>query len=81
MNNSLAFPGIFRGVLDIRAEKITDEMKISAAHAIANLIQEHELNPEYIIPHALDLKVPPAVAKAVAETAIKANIAGIKINN
>ena len=81
VNNSLAFPGIFRGVLDIRAEKITDEMKISAAHAIANLIQEHELNPEYIIPHALDLKVPPAVAKAVAETAIKANIAGIKINN
>ncbi len=79
VNNSLAFPGIFRGVLDVRAEKITDEMKISAAHAIANLIQEHELNSEYIIPHALDLKVPPAVAKAVAETAIKANIAGIKI--
>ena len=81
VNNSLAFPGIFRGVLDVRAEKITDEMKISAAYAIANLIQEHELNPEYIIPHALDLKVPPAVAKAVAETAIKANIARIKTNN
>ena len=79
VNNSLAFPGIFRGTLDVRAEKITDEMKISAAHAIANLIEEHELNPEYIIPHALDLRVPPAVAKAVAETALKTGMARIKI--
>ena len=79
VNNSLAFPGIFRGTLDVRAEKIIDEMKISAAHAIANLIEEHELNPEYIIPHALDLRVPPTVAKAVAETAIKTGMARIKI--
>jgi len=69
VNNSLAFPGIFRGVLDSGAEKITDEMKISAAFAIANLIQEQELNPEYIIPHALDLRVAPVVAKAVSEAA------------
>jgi len=75
VNNSLAFPGIFRGAMDVRAEKITDEMKISAAHAIANLIEEHELNPEYIIPHALDSRVPPAVAKAVSETAIKTGMA------
>lgn len=80
VNNSLAFPGIFRGALDVRAQKITDEMKISAAWAIANLIQENELNPEYIIPHALDLRVPPAVAKAVAETAIKTKIARINVN-
>lgn len=78
VNNSLAFPGIFRGTLDVRAGRITDEMKISAAWAIANLIQESELNPEYIIPHALDLRVPPAVAKAVAQTAVKTKIAGTK---
>ena len=79
VNNSLAFPGIFRGALDVRAQRITDEMKISAAHAISNLITENELNPEYIIPHALDLRVPPSVAKAVAETALKTGIARIKI--
>jgi len=77
VNNSLAFPGIFRGTLDTRAGKITDEMKISAAHAISNLIEEHELNPEYIIPHALDLRVPPAVAKAVAETALNTGMARV----
>lgn len=78
VNNSLAFPGIFRGVLDVRAEKITDEMKISAAYSIASLITENELNSEYIIPHALDLRVPPAVAKAVAQTAINTNMARVK---
>lgn len=80
VNNSLAFPGIFRGALDVRAEKITDEMKISAAYAIADLIEEQELSPEYIIPNALDLRVPPAVAKAVAETTIKTGMACIHMN-
>jgi len=67
VNNSLAFPGIFRGVLDSGAKKITEEMKISASCAIANLVGVDDLNPEYIIPHALDLRVAPAVAKAVKE--------------
>jgi len=67
VNNSLAFPGIFRGVLNSRAKKITEEMKIAAALAIANLISEEELNTEYIIPHALDSKVAAAVARAVTE--------------
>jgi malate dehydrogenase (oxaloacetate-decarboxylating) len=70
INNSLAFPGIFRGVLDTRAKAINDKMKIAAAKAIAELINDDELNSDYIIPHALDLRVPPAVAKAVAQKAI-----------
>ncbi len=80
MNNSLAFPGNFQRSSGCQGGKITDEMKISAAWAIANLIQENELNPEYIIPHALDIRVPPIVAKAVAETAIKTKIARINVN-
>lgn len=71
VNNSLAFPGIFRGTLDAGARKITDDMKIAAAWAIANLITKEELSPNYIIPHALDPRVPPAVAKAVAEAAVE----------
>jgi malate dehydrogenase (oxaloacetate-decarboxylating) len=71
VNNSLAFPGIFRGALDVRARNINDEMKIAAAHAISNLISEQELAQSKIIPGALDYRVPPAVAGAVAEAAIK----------
>ncbi len=78
INNSLAFPGIFRGTLDVRARKIDNAMKTSAAFAIANLITENELNPDYIIPHALDLRVPPSVAKAVAKSAIKSGFAQIE---
>ncbi len=65
INNVLAFPGIFRGALDARAKKITEEMKIAAAYAIANLINEDELNEEYIIPNPFDKRVATAVAKAV----------------
>lgn len=75
VNNCLAFPGIFRGVLDIRASRITNEMKINAANAIADLIDDSELNPDYIIPHALDLRVSPEVAYAVAKTARDTGIA------
>ncbi len=78
INNSLAFPGIFRGVLDVRAKAITEQMKISAANAIADLIDEKELKPEYIIPNALNLEIPPIVAKAVAQVALDTNIAQIK---
>ena len=77
INNVLAFPGIFRGALDVRASDINDEMKIAAAKAIANVIPEDELRPEYIIPDSFNEKVTPAVAKAVAEAARKTGVARI----
>ena len=80
VNNCLAFPGIFRGALDVKAVKITNEMKVSAANAIANLIIESELNPDYIIPHALDLRVSPEVAYSVAKTAIETGVARRNVN-
>ena len=75
INNVLAFPGIFRGALDVRARDINDEMKIAAAHAIAGIITDGELLADYIIPNALDLRVVPAVAAAVAEAARKSGVA------
>lgn len=77
INNVLAFPGIFRGALDVRASDINDEMKIAAAEAIAYLLKEEELTPEYIIPAAFDLRVGPAVAKAVAQAARDTGVARI----
>ena len=78
INNVLAFPGIFRGVFDVRARDINEEMKISAAHAIAGLVSDDELKADYIIPAAFDRKVGKAVAAAVAETAVKTGVAGKK---
>ncbi|MBN2882550.1 MAG: NAD-dependent malic enzyme [Clostridia bacterium] len=75
INNVLAFPGIFRGALDVRASDINDEMKIAAAYAIANLIDEKELCPEYVIPEPFDPRVGPAVAKAVAQAAKDTGVA------
>ena len=69
INNVLAFPGVFRGAFDVRASDINDEMKLAASEALANLITDEELSPEYIIPKAFDKRVGPAVAKAVAEAA------------
>lgn len=69
INNVLAFPGIFRGALDVRAKDINDEMKLAAAKAIAGIITDEELSAEYIIPSALDERVAPAVAAAVAQAA------------
>ena len=77
INNVLAFPGIFRGAFDVRAKDINDEMKIAAAEALANLISEEELSPEYVIPKAFDKRVGPAVAKAVADAARKTGVARI----
>ena len=74
INNVLAFPGIFRGAFDVRAKDINDEMKIAAAEALANLISEEELSPEYFIPKAFDKRVGPAVAKAVADAARKTGV-------
>ena len=77
INNVLAFPGIFRGALDVRASDINDEMKIAAAYAIASFVTEDKLSPDYIIPSALDRNVAAAVAKAVAEAARKSGVARI----
>ncbi len=71
INNVIAFPGIFRGALDVRASQITENMKIAAAYAIAGLVSDDELNEEYILPQAFDPRVKNAVAKAVSEAAIK----------
>ncbi|EHL15655.1 hypothetical protein HMPREF9630_02053 [Peptoanaerobacter stomatis] len=65
INNILAFPGVFRGLLDARAKKITDSMKLAAINAIAESISDSELNPSYIIPSALDRRIAPLVSKAV----------------
>ena len=77
INNVLAFPGIFRGALDVRASDINDEMKIAAAEAIAGFIPEDKLTPEYIIPSALDRNVAQAVARAVADAAKETGVARI----
>lgn len=77
INNVLAFPGIFRGTFDVRASDINDEMKIAAAYALAGLISDEELNPEYIIPAAFDSRVGKVVAELVAEAARKSGVARI----
>lgn len=70
VNNLLAFPGIFRGALDVRARRITEKMKLAAAYAIAAIVGDDERNPEYIIPSVFDVRVVDAVAKAVANAAM-----------
>ena len=75
VNNVLAFPGLFRGALDCRASKITEEMKIAAARGLASLISEDELNADNVIPSAFDPRVAQVVAKAVADEARKAGLA------
>jgi malate dehydrogenase (oxaloacetate-decarboxylating) len=77
INNVLAFPGIFRGTLDVRASDINDEMKLAAAYAIADLVSPEELKAEYIIPDAFDPRVGKAVAAAVAAAARKSGVARI----
>ena len=75
INNVLAFPGIFRGALDVRASDINDEMKIAAAYAIAGLVSDEELCADYIIPAAFDKRVRDAVADAVARAAVRSGVA------
>ncbi len=77
INNVLAFPGLFRGTLDVRASDINEEMKIAAAQAIASLVSDDELTADYIIPKAFDKRVGPVVAAAVAEAARKTGVARI----
>jgi malate dehydrogenase (oxaloacetate-decarboxylating) len=80
VNNSLAFPGIFRGALDARVPNITDEMKIAAAQAIAELVDDRALRPDWIIPKGTDFSVAPAVAEAVARTAVETGQARAKVD-
>lgn len=75
INNVLAFPGIFRGALDVHAKKINEEMKLAAAQAIAGLVSDEELKADYVIPSVFDPRVAPAVAAKVAETAIATGVA------
>ncbi len=75
VNNLLAFPGIFRGALDVRATDINEEMKIAAAYAIASLISDEELNEEHVITDPFDKRVAPTVAAAVAKAAIESGVA------
>ncbi|HZJ78231.1 MAG TPA: malic enzyme-like NAD(P)-binding protein [Clostridia bacterium] len=77
INNVLAFPGIFRGTLDVRASDINEEMKIAAAQAIASLVSDSELSPDYILPRAFDDRVGKTVAKAVAQAAKQSGVARI----
>ena len=77
INNVVAFPGIFRGALDVRASQITEGMKIAAAYAIASLVEDKELNPDYILPYAFDERIKDTVASAVAEAAKKDGVARI----
>ena len=75
INNVVAFPGIFRGALDVRAREINDEMKLAAAKALAALIPQEELSEENIIPSAFDKRVVPAIAAAVAQAARDTGVA------
>ena len=77
INNVLAFPGVFRGALDVRASDINEDMKIAAAYAIANLISDEELSAENIMPKAFDPRVRDAVATAVAKAARESGVARI----
>ncbi|MCL5257076.1 MAG: NADP-dependent malic enzyme [Chloroflexi bacterium] len=80
VNNSLAFPGIFRGALDTRARDINEAMKVAAAQAIAGMVTPKELSPSYILPSGVDFHVAPKVAAAVAQAAIESGVARVKVD-
>ncbi|ATW28386.1 NAD-dependent malic enzyme [Candidatus Formimonas warabiya] len=80
VNNVLAFPGVFRGALDVAARDINEEMKVAAAYAIAAQVKDEELSPEYVIPKAFHPDVGPAVAAAVAKAAMESGVAGKQVD-
>ncbi|MFD1019018.1 NAD(P)-dependent malic enzyme [Thalassobacillus hwangdonensis] len=80
VNNVLAFPGIFRGALDVRATRINEKMKIAAVEAIASLVSDEELNEDYVIPAPFDSRVAPAVAAAVAKAAMDSGVARHRVD-
>jgi len=75
INNSCCFPGFFRGMLDVRASRVNDEMKLAAAYALANIVAPGELSEEYITPSMFDPRVVAAVSQAVADAAVKTGVA------
>src|SRR6266849_2029284 len=75
INNSCGFPGFFKGLFDVRARRVNDEMKLAAAHALANIVSDGELSEEYITPSMFDPRVVPAVASAVADAAVRTGVA------
>lgn len=75
VNNVCVFPGVFRGAIDVRAKAITEDMKVAAVYAIANLIDEKDLREDYVVPDAFDPRVAPAVAAAVAKVAVEKGLA------
>jgi malate dehydrogenase (oxaloacetate-decarboxylating) len=75
INNVLAFPGVFRGALDVRASTITPEMELAAAHAIAAVVEPDHAAADYVIPSVFDRRVAPAVAEAVAQAAVETGVA------
>ena len=77
VNNVLCFPALFRGALDVRASEINNEMKVAAAHAIADLVSPEELNPDYILPQPFDPRIKDSVAAAVAKAARQTGVARI----
>ena len=80
INNVLAFPGVFRGALDVRARDINEDMKLAAVRAISSLISDEELSPDYVIPGPFDSRVAPAVAAAVAKAAMESGVARVKVD-
>ncbi len=80
VNNVLVFPGIFRGALDVRARKINEEMKVAAVKALVSLVSDDELTEDHVIPDPFDRRVAPAVAKAVASTAVETGVSRICMN-
>ena len=80
INNVLAFPGIFRGAIDVRATDINDAMKIAAAYALADMVKPEELGPQMIIPSTLNPDVAPMVAAATAKAAMDSGIARVNID-
>src|SRR5262249_57141377 len=75
INNSCCFPGFFRGMLDVRARHVNEEMKLAAAHALAGIVGDDEIGEEYITPSMFDPRVVPTVAAAVAEAAVRTGVA------
>src|SRR5712664_1941115 len=75
INNSCGFPGFFKGLFDVRARRVNDEMKLAAAHALASIVSDGELGEEYITPSMFDSRVVPAVASAVADAAVRTGVA------
>ncbi|KYG32192.1 malate dehydrogenase [Alkalihalobacillus trypoxylicola] len=80
VNNVLAFPGIFRGALDVRATHINEEMKVAAVYAIADLVKQEDLSADYVIPAPFDTRVAPAVAAAVAKAAMETGVARKRVD-